>query len=1451
MSHNGSNGFIELNRSFHELSKWASEDDNHDLSNAFIVGPAIKWPAILLDYRTIILSEAGSGKTAEIRNQARMLEAQGKPAFFLRLENVGQDFDIAFEVGSPETFEAWLESIEEGWVFLDSVDEARLKSPIDFQTAIKRVGRRLVKALDRTHIVITGRTSAWRARSDYALCVESLPISRSKLVRETSPGTTSSEGVSETKQETPAIFKIITLDSLQRDQIETFARRSGILDTKQFLTAIDRADASTSTLRPQDLVEVVAFWKANDRIGTRYELMQFSIERRLTEHDQNRRELKPLTTKVARRAAKLVAAAATLSKTQAILLPDHEPGLPGINLDSLLPEWPALEQTTLLSRPIFDEAIYGSVRFYHRTVREYLTAEWLSDLLKKQTSRKSIYQLLFRNQYGLDVIPPTMRPIMSWLVILDEDVRNRVLKIAPEVTLEGGDPTRLPVEVRRSLLNDVCARVAAGTSGRTIYDYGAVQRFASDDIADEVSKLLVKYRKNQDITWFLLRMVWIGQLASCLSQAKTIAFDPKSAIYPRIAAFKAVEAIGSAQDRLELRVKFLNEKGERSRQLLGELLSGSPYSKETIDWLVRCIGRSEDRRRHSSDQLQHEMVDWVAAAPSDILLDFIKALAPFLTQKPVKERRFCEISVRFGWLMKPLCKAVERLIAHRSPHALEHDALAILVKIPAAKTYDIDISFRQEADFKPLVRAWPELNRALFWYAVQIAREAAEQENPRNRVTSPWQASLLDDLWGFEAVDFDYFIEQINLRNELDDKLIALTIAIRLFANENSPDRWKQQLQAASMSNHELAERLRGHFYPLPPSAEELKWKKQEKIWKIQAEKRQSQQEANRAEWRKRLQEMPDKIRDHGLPNPEDISRPQWYLLEVLRDKSQNLSRWSDARWELLAEEFGDAVAEAFRDGAVAYWRKHDPKVRSEGAPANSTTHRVVFGLTGLEIEAGSDPKWVDNLNSLEATRACRYASHEMNGFPLWLPKLFEKFPHEVVQFLIREIAFELRTGKPNQDSNYILSDVAWSGEWLWDAIAPHLLAIVKVSEPNNTSALEKVLKILQGATSIADQQLRDLARGKATSLRRDEHAAMWFSAWVGVDPEGAIPSLQKKLGNIKTESRSVTFAMIFAQNLVGGRTRQSPRTRANFQKPDFLKRIYLLMHEYIRRAEDIDRSNTGGYSPGLRDDAQEARDGIFSLLNAIPGKEAYVAIEEIARLHPDEGSRAFMLQYALSKAQTDADLVPWSPEEVVAFNDHLERTPSDHRSLAELVMLRLLDMKEELEEGDTSLAKILLSPSLGETDVRLYFGREFRDKASGRYIAPQEEELADAKRPDIRIHGMGFDAPVPVELKLADKWSGAELFERFRNQLGGDYLRDGRSSRGVFLLVWRGEQKSWRIPGRRKAVSFGELVESLQSYWSVLSPEYPGVDELTVVGIDLTKRLQASNEPVHPKLTG
>lgn len=142
--------FIELNRTFHELTKYANEDDELDLSHAFRVGDRLSWSDLIERYRVIILSEAGSGKTAEIRNIALDLRAQGKSAFFIRLEHVPNDFEDGFEVGTFEEFQSWLASNDEGWLLLDSVDEARLRNPGDFVLAIRKLGRRIATAKDRT-----------------------------------------------------------------------------------------------------------------------------------------------------------------------------------------------------------------------------------------------------------------------------------------------------------------------------------------------------------------------------------------------------------------------------------------------------------------------------------------------------------------------------------------------------------------------------------------------------------------------------------------------------------------------------------------------------------------------------------------------------------------------------------------------------------------------------------------------------------------------------------------------------------------------------------------------------------------------------------------------------------------------------------------------------------------------------------------------------------------------------------------------------------------------------------------------------------------------------------------------------------------------------------------------------------------------------------------------------
>ncbi len=437
--------------------------------------------------------------------------------------------------------------------------------------------------------------------------------------------------------------------------------------------------------------------------------------------------------------------------------------------------------------------------------------------------------------------------------------------------------------------------------------------------------------------------------------------------------------------------------------------------------------------------------------------------------------------------------------------------------------------------------------------------------------------------------------------------------------------------------------------------------------------------------------------------------------------------------------------------------------------------------------------------------------------------------------FSCEKFRYELSIEKQETETHYIISDVSWSGQWAWDQIAPSIYGLLKTKEPKSLSNLDKMLKIIQGST-ISDDLIEELASRKCRTLKKLYHLARWFAVWAGVAPESAITSLKARIGMIAPRKKRTLFAMTFVTHLWGGRRGDEAAVREAFKKPEYLKSLYLLMHEHVRHKEDIDRVGTGVYSPGLRDDAQNARNSLFELLRQIPGKESFLALMDIAKVHPEEASRPWILLHANTKAEQDGDIEPWSPSQVRDFHEKLERTPRNHRELAELAVLRLLDLKDDLEHGDSSVAGILQTVT-HETNMRKYIGRELREKAFGRYSIPQEEEFVDAKKPDLRFHGAGFDGPVPAELKLADRWTGPALFERLENQLCGDYLRDNRSGRGIFVLVYRGEKAGWDVPSGDNRVDFAGLIVALQDHWRRISPKFPNVDDITVIDIDLTKR--------------
>ena len=144
----------------------------------------------------------------------------------------------------------------------------------------------------------------------------------------------------------------------------------------------------------------------------------------MSEPDERRDEARPLSKEKARAGARLLAAAATMTHETTIRVPDGTQNAVGLPVADVLKDWGAPDQTTLLSRPIFDEAIYGTVRFHHRTQREYLAAEWFDGLLKRETSRREIETLFFREQYDMEVITPSLGPVLVWLILLDERMRN-------------------------------------------------------------------------------------------------------------------------------------------------------------------------------------------------------------------------------------------------------------------------------------------------------------------------------------------------------------------------------------------------------------------------------------------------------------------------------------------------------------------------------------------------------------------------------------------------------------------------------------------------------------------------------------------------------------------------------------------------------------------------------------------------------------------------------------------------------------------------------------------------------------------------------------------------------------------------------------------------------------------------------------------------------------------
>ena len=1420
-----SDAFIQLDRTFSKILLASDATDDTDLGGRHGGQGDLSWPHLLGHNRVILLSEAGSGKTAEIRNVALKLRSQGRSAFFLRIENVTADFEDAFEVGTHEEFEAWIDSGSEGWLLMDSVDEARLNDPKDFERAVKKLGRLTRSIAPHMHVLITGRSTAWRARTDLTLCETAFafePRARQAFVT-TDDGSGNVVQTAPSQLQPDTAFLLVTLDDIHGEQIDRFLMATGVQDIKSFRAAVERKEAWSLTTRPLDFLELVDFWLEHNRIGSRLELMQSSINRRLEERDQDRAEQRPIAPDRLRAGVRLIAAATTLGQTSAIRVPDGEANKSGIPIRAVLKDWNEIESAALLSRPIFEPGIYGTVRFHHRTVREYLTAEWLHALICGAASRVKIENLFFRTQYGLEVINPSMRPVLPWLALLDERICTRLEEVAPEVFFEGGDPGQLPLSTRRRVMRKACEHLAQPAHSWTMTDYSAVQRFAHNDLTGDIKELLGLYGANDDIAWFLLRMVWQGEVSGALAETKDFALNSAHE-HTRIAAIRAMVDLGTPQDLADIRVGLLAADSEVNRDWLAEVLDEMPLDDLWLPWLLKALERSANKDLYSGrDSLATKLSSLTAESPLVSLPNFIHGINVLLNTPPVEAQGFICISERYSWLAEIAGIAVLRLLQARDPSVFDDSVLAILSTLAQVHSYDERAGRELCQTFREIVPTWPELDYRLFWYDVALARNGRVHFEP---VVNVWQLLGFRPFWSLNRENFDVACDQIVSLTEHDDRLMALSMAFNIYKGHDAPAPWEVRLLQATETHVELREKLESLLHPPERQVEE--WEIKHAQWKQEAAQRKVEEEDNRKASRDWLAANVTLI---NSPETGVMTRNQRYLMDRMREDSTSSNTWSNGDWQSLVPEFGPTVAQTFREGALGFWRGYQPKLPSEGAPPNSTPYQVIFGLIGLAIEAQEDTSNFLRMSAADAKLACRYALLELIGFPDWLTALAKVHPLPIQDIVLREVDYELGVEDPNLSTNSVLRKTRSGNEWMRTLVAVPL--VTRMQKPIKTlEALQRALGVLQ-SSSVEDQTLAVLAAKRAVEERDLEMAPSWYAVWIGAEPEIAIPALTAHIGSLSSDEEKAKFAMRCLTSMVGNHT--ISRSRQNYKTVAHAKSLYLLTHTYVRLEDDIDRAGKGVYSPGLRDEAQSARDGLLAFIRETPGKEAFLALEEIAHSHPAERLRPWTAYFAQQKATADSQTPPWEPAKVVEFHESLESTPSTHREIWNLAIDRLLDLKHDLEDGDSSIAELLL-PINQETSIRKFICDWLRARAAGRYVIPQEEQLADDKRPDFRFENSQVYAPVPVELKLSQNWSGAEHFERFENQLCGDYLRDVSSSCGIFLLVNNGSQVSWVTPNKGPQ-RFEGLVTALQEYWLTIAPKFPNVEDIKVIGIDLTKR--------------
>jgi hypothetical protein len=1402
---------------------------------------SLSWADLLKFRRVVLLAEAASGKTAEFRNQAELLNAAGKPAFFVRIEDLADDgFKDALDQGAINKFEQWQKGGAEGWFFLDSVDEARLNHK-SLESALRKFAKALDQSLDRAHIYVSCRVTDWKGQSDSSVVERQLPARELPKVAEANVDplldpifAPKKKDAGLFKQGEPSLkqyaeLKVVQIAPLGDEQYRALAVAASVQNVDAFITGISKRGLESYTERPGDLLDLAAYWNSFDKFGSLAEMTEHAIANKLRESDTHRTDNNELTVERAREGVERLAAALTLGKSFTLSLPQHDRddqlAAGAIDPRAVLPEWNDAERNALLRRAVFAPSTYGRVRFHHRGTQEYLTGSWFDRLLAANCPKAELWGQIFSDIYGVNTVVPSLRPVAAWLALKHKDIAAEILEREPLVLIQNGDPSSLPLKLKEQLLTSYAKKDAAAEIYNDSLDHRALWMFADPKLANALKRIW-KINAQPDFRLTLLRIMREGAISKCVEIARKVAVDKNETNYNRIVASQILgeckDKVGLAkltkailQDKASLNPRiaascsFVTFPGHLSVEKLLEIIEAVPDQKDSVDGFAYQLIQFYNKCNSKADRKK-----------------LIEGLTALCLQPPLLSN-YHRISQKFQNLAKGL-EDIARAVLENLGQGVPPEYLIRLLMVIERSDRMPDIDKRKQ--FRELVQEAPKVNRSLFWadFADQRTQNAGNGPVIRHwhiyfQGQQIWSLSLTDLPW--LEIDLASGLPEDNARVSLSAVVAILSKEKRFPAEEarlrtlvadsavllkDMDEYGAPQHESDEMRGHNL--RMQQHVIEreMQMASDKASWQKFKVV--LEADPGQLSRPENVKTWRK------------GVFRLSDLSR--WLHYRVHSDKER-----APREWRLLTEAFAQPVAEAYRDGLKALWRATKPErpVRGEGN-SFTTKNQNVLAFEAVGLEASDDLDWASKLTEAEAERAAKHGSYTERGYPDWLDSLTVTQQKAALPVIREAVSYEW-----NSQYDGLNSFLYRFGDFrspFPDFLQSILFKEIIGPEPKKLNTLNLGVRILRRLklSHTQSRKLRVLAlqRLKKHSKKGEtDWALRYLAILLSLDVNAGVGELIKWLGPNTPTGRKraeAMFAALFDKHdpLVAGLLAGA--------SAETLERLLLLSYKYIQPKDDNVHDDT--YSPDNRDNAEGARNEILGAILDRKGPDAYYAFLRAIQNPIFVDRKHHFTKLSRGKAERDSESPPWTPSEVAAFEKKFAAPVKTGQDLLRVVASVLSDIAHSFVKDDAS-SKGVLAHAASEDEVQNWLTEQLNLRSKGRYSAHREVKIAGGDKPDMIIASTSASVEVGLELKHSGKgWTVRQLENSLQKQLAARYLKPDNRRHGMFAISHHGK-RGWLDPKTKKRISFTSLLERLSRLAATLTRNKWGAIEIKCTGIN------------------